>query len=173
VSECDQISLLTGYPEDVERQVSHVERGRLTDDRLRGAIIQLRAAGVPVRRVCEVLNTSAHTVIAAERSDPDLLATLKERQAQSWDTFSIIAVESLIEKALKGELKPGEMGLNAAIAVDKSAVLRGEATVRIEIGERLPTAAEIMDRMKRASVPVMAEVVSSDSESGGKVGECQ
>jgi hypothetical protein len=168
-----QISLLSGLPEDVERQVSHVERGRLTDDRMRAAIIQLRAAGVPVRRVCEVLGTSAHTVIAAERSDPDLLATLKERQAQSWDTFSIIAVESLIEKALRGELKPGEMGLNAAIAVDKSAVLRGEATVRIEVGERLPTAAEIMERMRRASIPVAAVVVSSDSQSDDKQGERQ
>lgn len=168
-----QISLLTGLPEDVERQMAQVQRGKMTDARLERAIIEMRAAGVPVRQVCQVLKCSPHAVIVAERNDPDLLATLKERQAQSWDTFSIIAVESLIEKALKGELKPGEMGLNAAIAVDKSAVLRGEATVRIEIGERLPTAAEIMERMQRASVPVVAEVVASDSESDAKQGESQ
>ncbi len=156
--------LLTGLPVAVQEQARAVERGKFLDERLRLAIIRLRGSGVSIRRVCESLGVHPKVVQAAELSDPELLSTGKERQATAWDLVQALAAEELAEKILRGEVKPGEMGLVGGIAGTKSAELRGEATVRVEVTHRVPTREEILDRMKRARVID----VDSESESDGK-----
>ncbi len=156
--------LLTGLPVAVQEQARAVERGKFLDERLRLAIIRLRGSGVSIRRVCESLGVHPKVVQAAELSDPELLSTGKERQATAWDLVAALAAEELAEKIMRGEEQGGEMGLVGGIAGTKSADLRGEATVRVEVTHRVPTREEIMERMKRVKVIE----VGSESESDGK-----
>ena len=127
---------MDGLPPDVQQQVGLVERGRWTDARILESAARLRGAGIPVRMVCECLHVSPHLVQVAETERPDLVVSGKERRAALCDLTATALVESLLDDTLRGKVKPEAKSLSAGILMTKSAELRGESTVTVEVVDR-------------------------------------
>lgn len=158
-----------GLPEEVADQVRAVERGRLTDERLREAIVRLRGAGVSIRVVCQALGVHAEVVSLAEREDPELVSTLKERRARAWELVESMCAEGLVEAIQAGKLPPGQMGLTGGIAGTKAAEARGQSPVehrhevRITLEDARQAQAELVERL-RSKLPQVIDLPAQKGE---------
>lgn len=126
-------------------------------------IASLRARSCSVRFVCNTLNVSAHTVLEVERRHPQLVATHKERLATKCEQVAGLLVEAIEEKAIAGELKVGEMGLNAGILLTKAGELRGGAAAAARASEDVLSVETYLDRMKRVRSKLVGVTVPIDS----------
>jgi hypothetical protein len=95
------------------------------------------------------LHVSPHLVQVAETARPDLVVSLKERRAALCDLTATALVESLLDDTLSGKVKPEAKSLSAGILMTKSAELRGESTVTVEVVDRRLEDDQLVDALRR------------------------
>jgi len=94
------------------------------------AIAAAHLAGVPIKRICEQLGTTYHTVAGVIRNRPDLLAQSRDVTAANWKTLAALGTATLIDRL--PEMKDHALTVMSAIATEKAELLAGGATQRIE-----------------------------------------
>ena len=162
-----------------EQEVLHVrdqERfsGRDTerDQRLVSAVLSAVSAGVPRQHICDLARISSHTVQGiVERAEKDgRIAPFKARISAALRRGAETIATSLIEDVEKGELPPSSKPVALGILLDKTLLLDGEATARLEV--RHVDADGVWERIQRVrqSLEVPAMVPVSESESDGECG---
>lgn len=120
-------------------------------------IAALRGRGMSIRSVAGILGVGFHTVLEVERRHSSTVATHKERVASVCFQTAGVIVESLLEDALAGRLKPGEKALSAGILLTKAAELRGEPGTIIEKREVSIRLDDVRTFFERASRPIECE----------------
>lgn len=100
------------------------------------AIIALGAEGIGVQRIARILCVSPHTVLAVRAREPANVAIEKQRIASLSREASRMCVEGIIELLSDDErarkIPARDLGILAGILTDKSELLSGGPTVRVE-----------------------------------------
>jgi hypothetical protein len=94
-------------------------------------IAALHLAGVPVTRIVKELGVSYHTITALVRNRPELLEAARDVTAKNWKTLAALGTAELVDRL--PEMKDQALSVLAAIATEKSELLAGGATSRIEV----------------------------------------
>jgi len=94
-------------------------------------IAALHLAGVPVTRIAKELGVSYHTITALVRNRPELLEAARDVTAKNWKTLAALGTAELVDRL--PEMKDQALSVLAAIATEKSELLAGGATQRIEV----------------------------------------
>jgi AcrR family transcriptional regulator len=94
-------------------------------------IAALHLAGVPVTRIAKELGVSYHTITALVRNRPELLEAARDVTAKNWKTLAALGTAELVDRL--PEMKDQALSVLAAIATEKSELLAGGATARVEI----------------------------------------
>jgi AcrR family transcriptional regulator len=105
-------------------------------------IAALHLAGVPVTRIAKELGVSYHTITALVRNRPELLEAARDVTAKNWKTLAALGTAELVDRL--PEMKDQALSVLAAIATEKSELLAGGATSRIEVVSA-PSADEWLD----------------------------
>ena len=87
-------------------------------------------AGMGVKQICRAFNTSHHTVVALIRNRPELLERAREITAKNWKTLAALGTAELFERV--PDMKSHELTIMSAVATEKSELLSGGATQRVE-----------------------------------------
>ena len=87
-------------------------------------------AGMSVRQICRAFNTSHHTVMALIRNRADLLEKAREITARNWKTLAAVGTAELFDRV--PEMRSHELTIMSAVATEKSELLSGGATQRVE-----------------------------------------
>jgi hypothetical protein len=93
-------------------------------------IMAAHVAGVPVTQICRAFNTSYHTVVALVRNRPELLEKARSIAANNWKTLAAIGTAELFDRL--PDMKDHALTVMSAIATEKSELLSGGATQRVE-----------------------------------------
>lgn len=93
-------------------------------------IMAAHIAGVPITQICRAFNTSYHTVIALIRNRPELLEKARTIAANNWKTLAAVGTAELFERL--PDMKDHALTVMSAIATEKSELLSGGATQRVE-----------------------------------------
>jgi hypothetical protein len=93
-------------------------------------IMAAHVAGVPVTQICRAFNTSYHTVVALVRNRPEMLEKARQIAANNWKTLAAIGTAELFERL--PDMKDQALSVMSAIATEKSELLSGGATQRVE-----------------------------------------
>ena len=93
-------------------------------------IMAAHIAGVPITQICRAFNTSYHTVIAMIRNRPELLEKARTIAANNWKTLAAVGTAELFERL--PDMKDHALTVMSAIATEKSELLSGGATQRVE-----------------------------------------
>jgi len=118
-------------PHDVQVQrftAEHVARNQQRYLEIASAI----AEGLSVRTIARAYRVSSHTVQRIREREPELIATDKQRLARLMRQAARQSVEGYLEKLEVGLVTPGVLPIAAGIFTDKSLLLEGEATSRVE-----------------------------------------
>jgi AcrR family transcriptional regulator len=118
-------------------------------------IAALHLAGVPVTRIAKELGVSYHTITALVRNRPELLEAARDVTAKNWKTLAALGTAELVDRL--PEMKDQALSVLAAIATEKSELLAGGATSRVEIVSA-PSAdewGEVVEGVIVESVPAM------------------
>jgi AcrR family transcriptional regulator len=118
-------------------------------------IAALHLAGVPVTRIAKELGVSYHTITALVRNRPELLEAARDVTAKNWKTLAALGTAELVDRL--PEMKDQALSVLAAIATEKSELLAGGATSRIEVVSA-PSAdewGEVVDGVIVESAPAM------------------
>ena len=91
----------------------------------------MHLAGVPVTRIAKELGVSYHTITALVRNRPELLEAARDVTAKNWKTLAALGTAELVDRL--PEMKDQALSVLAAIATEKSELLAGGATSRVEI----------------------------------------
>jgi AcrR family transcriptional regulator len=94
-------------------------------------IAALHLAGVPVTRIAKELGVSYHTITALVRNRPELLEAARDVTSKNWKTLAALGTAELVDRL--PEMKDQALSVLAAIATEKSELLAGGATSRIEV----------------------------------------
>jgi hypothetical protein len=126
-------------------------------------------AGMGVKQICRAFNTSHHTVAAIIRNRPELLERAREITSKNWKTLAAMGTAELFERV--PDMKSHELTIMSAVATEKSELLSGGATQRVE--HVMAPAAEAWDSfvsgLKSAEViEVAVEPVGTGSADGQK-----
>ena len=118
------------------------ERLFAREPRLYHACKSLLAEGVGMIRIGRLLGLSAHTVSAVRDREKVPIAIEKEDLSRLALTAARLAFESvgedLANPAVRAEISPRDKALIGAISVDKAMLLKGEATMRLDVEMRVP-----------------------------------
>jgi hypothetical protein len=87
-------------------------------------------AGVPVTQICRAYNCSYHTVVALVRNRPEMLEKARQIAANNWKTLAAIGTAELFERL--PDMKDQALSVLSAIASEKSELLSGNPTQRVE-----------------------------------------
>jgi hypothetical protein len=87
-------------------------------------------AGMGVKQICRAFNTSHHTVAAIIRNRPELLERAREITSKNWRTLAAMGTAELFERV--PDMKSHELTIMSAVATEKSELLSGGATQRVE-----------------------------------------
>ena len=87
-------------------------------------------AGMGVKQICRAFNTSHHTVAAIIRNRPELLERAREITSKNWRTLAAMGTAELFERV--PDMKSHELTIMSAVATEKSELLAGGATQRVE-----------------------------------------
>lgn len=87
-------------------------------------------AGMGVKQICRAFNTSHHTVTALIRNRPELLERAREITAKNWKTLAAMGTAELFERV--PDMKSHELTIMSAVATEKSELLSGGPTQRVE-----------------------------------------
>jgi hypothetical protein len=94
------------------------------------SIAAAHMAGMSVRQICRAFNTSHHTVMAMIRNRPELLEKAREITARNWKTLAAVGTAELFDRI--PDMKSHELTIMSAVATEKSELLSGGATQRVE-----------------------------------------
>lgn len=118
-------------PHDVQVQrftAEHVARNQSRYLEIVGSLSE----GLSVRTICKAYHVSSHTVQRIREREPELIASDKQRLARLFRRAARQSVEGYIEKLEAGLVTPGVLPIASGIFTDKSLLLEGEATSRVE-----------------------------------------
>ncbi len=87
-------------------------------------------AGMGVKQICRAFNTSHHTVAAIIRNRPELLERAREITSKNWKTLAAMGTAELFERV--PDMKSHELTIMSAVATEKSELLSGGPTARVE-----------------------------------------
>ena len=87
-------------------------------------------AGMSVRQICRAYNTSHHTVTALIRNRPELMERARDVTARNWRTIAAIGTAEILDRI--PDMKDQGLVIMAAVATDKSELLSGGVTARVE-----------------------------------------
>ena len=87
-------------------------------------------AGMSIREMCRAFNTSYHTIMALIRNRPELLERAREITSKNWKTLAAVGTAELFERI--PDMKSHELTIMSAVATEKSELLSGGATQRVE-----------------------------------------
>ena len=87
-------------------------------------------AGMSVRQICRAFQTSHHTVMALIRNRPELLEKAREITSRNWRTLAAVGTAELFDRV--PEMRSHELTIMSAVATEKSELLSGGATQRVE-----------------------------------------
>ena len=124
-------------------------------------IMAAHVAGVPITQICRAFNTSYHTVIAMIRNRPELLEKARTIAANNWKTLAAVGTAELFERL--PDMKDHALTVMSAIATEKSELLSGGATQRVEhvMAPAADQWSDFVSGLKSAQViDVVAEPVS-------------
>ena len=93
-------------------------------------IMAAHVAGVPVTQIARAFNTSYHTIIALVRNRPELLEKARTIAANNWKTLAAVGTAELFDRL--PDMKDHALTVMSAIATEKSELLSGGATQRVE-----------------------------------------
>ncbi len=121
-------------------------------------------AGMSVRQICRAFNTSHHTVTALIRNRPELMERARDVTARNWKTIAAIGTAEILDRI--PDMKDQGLVIMAAVATDKSELLSGGATQRVEhvMAPAADAWAEFVAGLKQADViEVTAQPVGSEA----------
>ena len=87
-------------------------------------------AGMGVKEICRAFNTSHHTVAAIIRNRPELLERAREITSKNWRTLAAMGTAELFGRV--PDMKSHELTIMSAVATEKSELLSGGVTQRVE-----------------------------------------
>jgi hypothetical protein len=87
-------------------------------------------AGMSIREMCRAFNTSYHTIMALIRNRPELLERAREITSKNWRTLAAVGTAELFERI--PDMRAHELTIMSAVATEKSELLSGGATQRVE-----------------------------------------
>lgn len=117
-----------------EPEIAPVKVGRSTGLEVPEAkaekIAAAHMAGMSIREICRAFNTSYHTVMALIRNRPELLERAREITSKNWRTLAAVGTAELFERI--PDMRAHELTIMSAVATEKSELLSGGATQRVE-----------------------------------------
>jgi hypothetical protein len=87
-------------------------------------------AGMSIREICRAFSTSYQTVIALVRNRPELLERAREITSRNWKTLAAVGTAELFDRI--PDMRSHELTIMSAVATEKSELLSGGATQRVE-----------------------------------------
>jgi len=94
-------------------------------------IAQAHLDGMSIRQICKAFDTCHTSVVAIIRNRPELLERAREVTAANWKTIAALSTAQLLDRL--PDLKDAQLAIVSGIATDKSLLLSGEPTQRIEV----------------------------------------
>lgn len=117
-----------------EPEIAPVHVGRSTGLEVPEAkaerIAAAHMAGMSIRQICRAFETSHHTVMALIRNRPELLERAREITSKNWRTLAAVGTAELFDRVT--DMKSHELTIMSAVATEKSELLSGGATQRVE-----------------------------------------
>lgn len=117
-----------------EPEVAPVRVGRCTGLDVPEAkaekIAAAHMAGMSIREICRAFSTSYNTTIALIRNRPELLERAREITSRNWKTLAAVGTAELFERI--PDMKSHELTIMSAVATEKSELLSGGPTQRVE-----------------------------------------
>jgi hypothetical protein len=137
------------------------EMVRTTDPDRYDGIVRAIATGEGLGDIAERFSCSKHTILAIRRNHPELIKQAQYLLGRSFQEAATIAAEEAKKRLLDNpdSIPFNQLMIGAGIATDKSLVLTGQATERIEVVVRHDDD-EFDQIIKRAK---KAEVIDLDS----------
>jgi hypothetical protein len=131
-------------------------------------------AGMSIREICRAFNTSYHTIMALIRNRPELLERAREITSKNWKTLAAVGTAELFERI--PDMKSHELTIMSAVATEKSELLAGGATQRVE--HVMAPAADSWDSFVRGLrseqvIDVAAEAVDITVGSAERAGQIE
>ena len=121
-------------PAKPEPEIAPVRIGRSTGLEVPEAkaekIATAHLAGMGVKEICRAFNTSHHTVAAIIRNRPELLERAREITSKNWRTLAAMGTAELFGRV--PDMKSHELTIMSAVATEKSELLSGGVTQRVE-----------------------------------------
>jgi hypothetical protein len=115
-------------------EIAPVKVGRSTGldvpDAKAEKIAAAHMAGMSIREMCRAFNTSYHTIMALIRNRPELLERAREITSKNWRTLAAVGTAELFERI--PDMRAHELTIMSAVATEKSELLSGGATQRVE-----------------------------------------
>jgi hypothetical protein len=108
-------------------------QGHTGEDVPPGKVAEILAAhvsGMPATRIARAFNTSYHTIIALIRNRPEALEKARSTAANNWKTLAAIGTAELLDRV--PDMKDHGLVIMSAVASEKSELLSGGATARVE-----------------------------------------
>jgi hypothetical protein len=93
-------------------------------------ILSAHVSGMPATRIARAFNTSYHTVIALIRNRPEALEKARQTAANNWKTLAAVGTAELLDRV--PDMKDHGLVIMSAVASEKSELLSGGATQRVE-----------------------------------------
>jgi hypothetical protein len=161
-----------------EPEVAPVHVGRSTGLEVPEAkaekIAAAHMAGMSIREICRAFNTSYHTIMALIRNRPELLERAREITSKNWKTLAAVGTAELFERI--PDMKSHELTIMSAVATEKSELLAGGATQRVE--HVMAPAADSWDSFVRGLrseqvIDVAAEAVDITVGSAERAGQIE
>ena len=123
------------------------------DAELVSTILRAVVAGVPTQHIADLAKVSPKTVLSVvERAElRGEIADYKQRMTRLLKRGTTVLAEQCIEDALAGKVPAGQKWVSLAIGIDKTLLMTGEATSRVEHVERVRPE-DILEHIKRAKV---------------------
>lgn len=115
-----------------EREVINVNgyTGMQVPEAKAKAIAAAHIAGMPSTQICKAFNCNWQTVMAIVRNRPELLDKAREITGRNWKTLAAVGTAELIDRI--PDMRNHELTIMSAVSTEKSELLSGGATQRVE-----------------------------------------
>lgn len=157
---------LPALPELVEGAKRYVHSGKTTckDEERAAAIAQAYLETGKILPVAKRFHVSPHTVHAVLEvlEQAGKLADLKQRVSRNLGLLAEVSSERAIEMVAEGKCPANVLPINVGVALDKKALLDGDATARVEMAVAVPIGvADVLAYLKAKGVQAPAIDVES------------
>ena len=145
----EQPDLLTSAEMSADFFAGAEQKGTFTGERLFArqprlyhAVKSLLAERIGVDRIAGIMGVSVHTVLAVRDRERGPIAVQKEELAGTFLQAARLAAESVLDDLAdpvkRAKIPALQKAMIAGIATEKSLLLRGEATMRMDIEIKVP-----------------------------------